>query len=437
MSIQRRAPARKIVVAPKRRAPVVRGRGDYAMVPKRRVQRRVVRGRGDYTMDPNQAFGKRWGGYVGSKLGEMVGGGAHNLISSITGLGDYSVRKNVFLGNDVPRVHNTTAGGTVIRHTEFLGDIFTASVANTFNIQSFNVNAADSVCFPFLSQIAANYEQYEFEGLLFEFKSTSADALNSTNTALGSVIMATQYDSYDTVFDSKTDMLNYEFSTSCKPSVSNLHMVECDPHQTAQPLFYSSFSGAIPTGADARLYNLGKFSIATTGFQGTTVNIGELHVTYQVRLLKPKMFSSLGLDCGSTMHFINTVAGAFSNASPLGLLALSTKGNSIPITINQTNRTITFPATSSKLYYRLEIYWSGTAAVLVYPVWTYANCTQQSASDFNAGVSLANAHQSYGIVTSGNGLPPVITLGAAGTLPTGSQSLFIRVMQVNPLTTAQ
>ena len=36
------------------------------------------------------------------------------------------------------------------------------------------------------------------------------------------------------------------------------------------------------------------FTIATQGFQGTNVNIGELWVTYQVTLLKPKLYASLG-----------------------------------------------------------------------------------------------------------------------------------------------
>jgi hypothetical protein len=39
--------------------------------------------------------------------------------------------------------------------------------------------------FPWLSNIAQNFESYKLRGLVFEFKSMSGDALTSTNTALG------------------------------------------------------------------------------------------------------------------------------------------------------------------------------------------------------------------------------------------------------------
>ena len=64
--------------------------------------------------------------------------------------------------------------------------------ADVFKIDSYLINAANPKTFPWLSQIAANYEQYDIEGMVF-----SADALNSTKTALGTVMMATQYDVLD------------------------------------------------------------------------------------------------------------------------------------------------------------------------------------------------------------------------------------------------
>jgi hypothetical protein len=40
-------------------------------------------------------------------------------------------------------------------------------------------------------------------GLVFEYKSMSADALNSVNTALGQVIMSVQYDAANLPFVNK------------------------------------------------------------------------------------------------------------------------------------------------------------------------------------------------------------------------------------------
>lgn len=382
-------------------------------------------------MDRKKPFFTRWGGYLGSRLGEMGGG----LISRITGLGDYTVKKNVFAAGNLPEVVNPSHGGTVIRFQEYLRDVFTSSVAGAFKIETFLINAANAVTFPFLSQIAMEYEQYEFEGLLFQFKSMSADALNSVNTALGSVMMATQYDVSDPIFTSKTEMLNYEFSTSCKPSISNLHMIECAPNQTAQSLFYTLNTSAVPAGNDPRLYHLGNFSIATTGFQGTNVNIGELHCTYQVRLLKPKLYSNLGLSIGTSK---STLSGV-TDLLPLGTGRTVLGADSIPITITS-GTTITFPATNSILhYYVIWIATGGAGVALVYPTLTFTNCASAAASQLNipsAGTVSAQAQMNFAITTSGNGLAPTVAFSATGTLPT-PQPLGARIyiMQTNPTAT--
>lgn len=54
----------------------------------------------------------------------------------------------------------------------------------------------------------------------------SADALNSVNTALGQVIMATDYNAANPPFGQKSEMENYEFGQSCKPSESQIHPIE-------------------------------------------------------------------------------------------------------------------------------------------------------------------------------------------------------------------
>lgn len=175
--------------------------------------------------------GAAFGGALFGPVGASVGGLAGGAFGTILGLGDYEIKQNVFMSGRLPKVVNDApSGGTIIRHTEYLGDIITSGSANTFSLQSFALNPANEGTHPWLAQIAANYEEYEYEGLLFQFRSTSADALNSTNTALGTVIMATNYDAADPLFASKAEMLNYEFSCSAKPSDSLIHMVECAPN---------------------------------------------------------------------------------------------------------------------------------------------------------------------------------------------------------------
>lgn len=401
---------------------------------KKRYWRRRITGKGAYSMNAGDSFGRRWGGYLGSKAGEFIGGYAQRL----TGLGDYKVTRNVFADGRLPEVvNNPQGGGTVIRFQEYLGDIITSATANTFDIQSYDINAANPRTFPWLSQIAANYDQYDFEGLLFEFKSTSADALNSTNTALGSVMMATQYDTIDPPFDSKLDMLNYEYSTSIKPSMSTMHMVECDPKQTTINELYTLSNQSVPPNADPRLYFLGRFQIATTGFQGLSVNVGQLHVTYQVRLLKPKLFTTLGngIDDATYRFGVGTTYVGYDNTHPLTLVGEvpNSAVDNIPLVITPT--TITFPVFEGKLAYRIEIIWRGATAVNTeHPDLSIANGTLISVDSFNMDLN-AQSRCGYllGIVSDGSANPLVLTVADNGILPSGNNEVVIRVMQTNPI----
>lgn len=227
-------------------------------------------------------FAARAGGYLGQR------------VKDITGFGAYSVRSNVlYEGATVPYVRNKSAtNGNIISHKEYIGDIITSSVAGDFKIESFPINPGLSETFEWLAQIACNYSEYVLEGCLFMFRSMSADALNSTNTALGTVIMATQYNSYEPIFTSKAEMESYEYAMSGRPSEDMIHPIECDPHQSVMTQLFTR-TADVPQG-DLRMYDIGKFSIATTGFQAADVNIGELWVTYQVCLVKPKLYAALG-----------------------------------------------------------------------------------------------------------------------------------------------
>lgn len=338
-----------------------RYRRKYRRYKRRRYSR--YRGRGTYVPSAGTNLGGRMGGWLGATAGEYLG----NWGGRVIGLGDYSVRSNVFQGR-LPEVTNLSGnGGTIIRFQEYLGDVITSSTPGAFKIDTFMLNASNEKTFPWLSQVAANYDQYEIQGILFNFRSTSANALNSTNTALGTVMFATQYDVVDAPFSSKTEMLNYEFSTSSVPSQDQTHMVECDPHQTPLPLLFTESGSTNPPNTDPRLYFLGRTAIATTGFQGASVNIGELHVTYQVKLLKPKLTTTLGLT--NQFYRGNMPANpAFSASQPLGTNIDSwsryAATNYFPAI---TDVRIYFPQTNVPKCFFIEIYWSGTntAAVAV------------------------------------------------------------------------
>lgn len=167
-----------------------------------------------------------------------------------------------------------------------------------------------------MSSVASKYEQWKALGIVFEFVSTSSNALNSTNTALGSINMATQYNSLSPLFANKQEVLNYEFSVSTKPADSVCHPIECDPGETPSlPLYTRTASDALNPG-DLRLYDLGRFSISSSGSQAKSV-AGELWVTYDILLMKPK----LGVpDGGSVMahYYLSGGSAPMTGLLPFG-----------------------------------------------------------------------------------------------------------------------
>jgi len=263
-------------------------------------------------------------------FGAMAGQYLGNKFKAITGYGDYTVAKNSLLGGNVPSVANPTIRrGLTIFHKEYLGDLFTDASPNTFNVQSFTINPGSSQTFEWLAQIACNYEQWCPEGILFMFKSTSGDALTGSNTALGSVILATQYNPYNPPFESLAEMLSYQFASAGVPSQDILHPVECA--MTDNPLSEYYVRTAAPKG-DLRFNDLGTFYVATTGFQGQSVNIGQLWVTYQITLLKPKLYAALGL---YEDYFCAKFRGetGFSASHPMGLgTATIDPASTVPMT---------------------------------------------------------------------------------------------------------
>lgn len=225
-------------------------------------------------------------GSFGSKLGGFLGDAAQRMLSHITGFGDYTVSQNSLYSGSVdssgPPAFAGGRGQTRIVHREYIGDVL--SVGSAFSINYYlDINPSNQLAFPWLSTIANNYETFKFHGLIFEYKTTSATAVASTNTALGVVVMATQYNIDDPVFTSKVQMEQFQFAVSTVPSNSMIHPVECKPQSGVTENLYVYTGG---TG-DLRFTQAGVFTLATAG-QQAAANIGELWVSYDICLSMPR-----------------------------------------------------------------------------------------------------------------------------------------------------
>lgn len=285
---------------------------------------------------------------AGSSLGAMAGG----MLSKLLGQGEYTVNKNTILKpGAVPYMHSSD-NSIQVRHKEFISNV---EATTAFSIESYSVNPGLSRTFPFLSSLAQNYEQYELRGLVFYFKSTSADALNSTNTALGSIIMASDYNSLDNSYTTKQGMEATNFSSSGKPSCDQIHPIECDAVQSSGPTLRYVRSGDIPANADLRLYDWCNTQIASVGVQAVSI-VGELWCAYDVVLRNPQLTIPRGLNLSWTQFY----SSAVTNAAPLQNMVLNSVSTGNQYISSDT--TIKFPVNSYGNY-TFSIRWRGSSAV--------------------------------------------------------------------------
>lgn len=303
-------------------------------------------------------------GPVGSVAGAALGGLAHQAIHALTGFGDYSmpnyeIKTNSLLGmGDPPRIEN--AGKEfVVRHREYLGDVYSgvagapgAPAPSPFALVSYPINPGINQTFPWLANVASRFEEYTIEGAAFEYRSLYSDAAVQTGGSLGAVIMATEYNAAKPVFANKIEMENYEFASSCKPSVSMLHPIECTPHQTPLTELYIRQPTTDLTNQDIKTYDLGKFQIATQGIpvSGSPLALGELWLTYQVRLFKPRVsnYVDSGYELWSTLGDIQPSGGVF--ISP-GSVWYPSPYNNIGVVVDNIMGTFKVPLYSNEREY--------------------------------------------------------------------------------------
>lgn len=271
---------RKVQGKVKRRRAVKKRAVLVAKRPKKnRMVKGSIRGSGHYFGDIGRDLGSAAGGFLGNIAG--------NALGSIFGSGRYKFKRNSLMGaSDAgPPVFRSQQNGNVtVSHREYIRDIVGSS---TFSLTALSLNPGLVGTFPWLSQLASNFEEFDIRGLVFQYKPTSGSAIASTNNALGTVIMATNYDVDDAPFPDKLHMEAYQFSTSGTSCSNFMHPVECAPSENVLSTQYIRTT-AVPTGQDARFYDLGLFQIATVG-QQAAVTIGELWVSYEVELRKPRL----------------------------------------------------------------------------------------------------------------------------------------------------
>jgi len=393
---------------------------------------------------------------LGSKLGGWVGDMAQKAVMAITGFGDYKVSANTLVTGGSPPAFAAGKHMTKVCHREF--------VMNVTSSTGFSIGAAYNISpitalFPWLSQMALMFEQYAIRGMIVEFKSTSGTAIASTNTALGSVIIATQYNVLAPAFSTQVQMEAYEYCTSCKPAESMIHPIECAPGLSTLTELYmdSGLSG------DPRFENLGTVYVATTGQQAAGIVIGELWVSYEIDLIRPKLFSgvsSAGLSAHMWANGLNNALSTYANSPFTGLQVSPgpSSGSDLPLSIitSPVNgaawSTISFPSWVNGKFW-ITVSWianSSSASNASPTVTALQNCGL--ASEIQGGFS-GNNYLSYpGVFVATGGtsnffclqfvlrvgpsntpnLPALVqVVGQQGTVTGNCTSVDLRVVQIS------
>lgn len=387
--------------------------------------------------------GSALGGLAGSRLGSSAGGARVGRtlaakISKMFGCGDYVVNEKPVANSLISGNANAYAsfgnnGQSVrIQHREYLFDLTQGAVAGAFTNVTMPVNPGLFASFPYLAPIAANFEEYRINGLVFEYVSTTSPYL--AGGAMGSVVLAMQYNPLASAFSSKVQMENSDFAISARPDQSMVYGVECASNMQNMYLVRQGGTTAPLTSTDMGIM---QFAIQSPIAAG--VVLGEVWVSYDIELMRPKAqvagqgwlhFGGTGGAVGTYPSFTTTMA-AYGTLS--GVSYTNGVSGSASVVLP------TFPANTCISVTMTVKYAGATAAGTALSILCsnsvgasiYGNGTTLDSSGLNQSLSVGTSILSQVFLASGT---PTLTLSwPASPAGTTSATIDLTVSVVGPL----
>lgn len=201
----------------------------------------------------------------------------------------------------------TDQNSITLSHSEYINDLFGPKDHTQFESIIYDINVGLRKTFPQLSQIAANYQECEFIQLAFTYKTTQSDNATTGTNQVGSVLMATQYNPTLEKFVNKAGMLNSTGGSSSKSTESQYHGVECDAGKSHTDGVFLTRTKPVLAKQNVCDFDIGYLQVALAGFPASLENqtIGELHVSYTVKLSKPRAWTNQGLAIGKMIKYCN------------------------------------------------------------------------------------------------------------------------------------
>jgi hypothetical protein len=278
----------------------------------------------------------------------------------------------------------------------------TPSAYPAFSLQQFAVNPGQAGLFPWLSSIAKNFEKYQFEYLEFVYKREVSEY--AANGQTGKVIMSFDTDASDPAPTSKQQMEDTDPHCDCMPS-ENMKLVV--PSAMLKKLNDACFvrPGALPANTDIKTYDIGVLNVACQGTAANT-SVGELHVSYRLRLMIPVLEAGLNISGAATMS-----APAGTQASPFLNGVALTDG---PLTISQALTVITVTGLTIGAEYLINIGSTNGVTVDIGTLvgWTVKNGFQNNAAYGGTVTATATATTGTFVITD-SGAPGASLLTVA------------------------
>jgi len=239
----------------------------------------------------------------------MAGEVAMDALLGLVGLGDYRhapIKQNTLIGKGSinfggqgpPTVMNNGNGTVIVNHRELAG-IVTVGTTGAYHYQKFGLNPANRALFPWLADVASNFQQWRLQGCVVHLKSMASNY--AANVTLGTIFAGIQYNYYAPDPANMRALANLDGAATTKSSQDIVMPIECAPNRTTVEDLYIDNPGVLKEG-DERFNYLGNIYVGYEGVKQSTAPqpgddplvLFQIWISYEVALFKPVLNESVG-----------------------------------------------------------------------------------------------------------------------------------------------
>lgn len=364
-------------------------------------------GHGDYAEDIGNIAGKGI-----SKGINWLSGKAKGWLGKLFGSGDYTSHEWVPKSNSLwhkqasPEVVSSGDKPGIVRFREYVRDVYSNQ---NFQIQTIEINPGLPSAFPWLSLQARGYQRYKIRGMVVEFV-TTIGPYGGANVN-GTVSLSARYDLTLPQPTNIASCLNSKFAVPGRPVDNIMMAVEC-AHDMTPVNVHEIRLGALPSGADPFMFDHCYVDIANVGQADSTIQIGQIWISYEVELEFPIATDGLSSTTVSDHFSLGTV----TSSSNWGDTSTADKNNSIGCTLTGTQ--LRFPPwVRDGTFYITSNYYAASASTITAPVITTSRCNAvASFGGASASVvwspftGVSSNRFAFDFIIDVTGVGPVVTL---------------------------